>query len=100
MITTISKTPITDGKLPRDYEIEEVLLEDKKDTIKVSDELTKMAIQKKGIESAIESYNIHVARIKKAETQGKATADLTVTVSPLTLTIPEVNYNTDPLTYN
>ena len=98
-IEIISKTAIVDGKLPNDYEISESLRADKTVKIKIANELQGMAIQKKGIESGIESYNSHVARIKKAEVIGEAIADLTITPITLKLSIPEINFNKDPIEF-
>ena len=98
-ITIISKTAIVDGKLPNDYEIEETLPVNNVDIIKIENELIGLAVQKKGIESGIESYNIHVARIKKAEVIGEAIADLTITPITLKLSIPEINFNKDPIEF-
>ena len=99
-ITIISKTEITDGKLPNDYEIEEITQVEKTDKIKIETELKGMATQKKGIESAVDSYNIHVARIKKAEVVGEAIADLTEIPTEIKLSIPEINFKTDPIIFD
>ena len=99
-IKTISKTSIVDGKLPNDYEIEETLSIVQKDRIKIKHEIIGIAIQKKGIKSAIDSYNKHVARIKKAEAVESGIADLTSIPTALKLTIPEINFNTDPIEFD
>lgn len=99
-ISIISKTDIVDGKLPNDYEIEETLPVDKVDRIKIENELRGMAIQKKNIKSSIASYNIHVSRIKKAESAEGAIADLTSIPVVIKLVIPEINFNTDSIIFN
>ena len=99
-ILIISKTATVDGKLPNDYEIEETLPVNNVDIIKIENELIGLAVQKKGIESGIESYNIHVARIKKAEVVGEAIADLTEIPTEIKLSIPEINFKTDPIIFD
>lgn len=97
---TISTSAIVNGKLPNDYEVEETLAVNKTARIKVENELRGMLIQKKGIESSLESYNIHVSRIKKIETFGKAVADLTMTPEAIKISIPEINFKTDPIIFD
>ena len=93
----ISTSKIVNGKLPRDFEVEGTKTESRKYKDSIEARVRALLVCKKGINSYIEQYNTHIAKIKEMEEVGEAKADITGRLKELKLAIPKINYRKNPI---